>query len=130
MNTIKRGFKDMEKLVKKNDTSRLNRNFDLCKPIIKDNVLDIWSFFAGFANFFSRMVQSLPGQVQRFCNVIDSPGHEDAIDALTAFFNELRGSNQNCWDISFDTQVNSVNSSVWNGRCKFFYLALVSFQMI
>ena len=108
----------MEKLVKKNNTKRLNKNFQLCKPIYKDNELDVWSFFAGFANIFSRMVQSATEQVARFCNVIVEPGHEDAIDALTAFFNDLRSNSNECWDISYDTQVNSVNSTVWDSRCK------------
>lgn len=129
MQIIQRGFKDMEMLVKKNNTNRLNESFDLCKPIFRDNenTFDVWSFFAGFANFFSRMVQSVPGQVSRFCNTIVNPSHIDAIDALTAFFNDLRGTAQNCWDISFDTQVNSVNSTEWVSNCKFIIIISVRY---
>ena len=108
----------MEMLVKKGNTTRLNNNFELCQPLNKSNKLDVWSFFASFANFFSRIVTGSPTLMDRFCDAINSPNNKDAIDALTAFFSMLRGDAQDCWDYTYENQLNSVISTSWDSSCK------------
>lgn len=86
-------FAEMERLVAIGDTSRIEKDFNLCSKIDLNNKLDVWNLFSSFGNSVAGIVQyHWPGSIEGVCDVLTDSRYPDGMAAFAAWIRSQWGS--------------------------------------
>lgn len=109
---IEQAFTEMERLVEIGETSRIEKEFNLCTKIDLKEQLDIWSLFDTFGNSLAGVVQyHWPGSIEGVCEYINDPAQSDGMAGLASYIRYIMGGY--CLGFKYEDTIRFYQDTQW-----------------
>lgn len=118
---IRRAFEELEAVVERGDSDRVEELFQLCFNFDLTNQLDVWSFFSDIAGPFSGVVQYYREQdqdIENECKILIDNDIENDLEALARWWwydpENPDGPNPYCYDHRYSSWIYFFNGTGWD----------------
>lgn len=104
-------YNDMEAMVLRGETTRLNEELNLCTPLDIHNQMNVWSLFGELSDDVAGLVQTHRGQnIQNACSFLLDESHEDAVAAYGAW---TRSRGFGCFEYDYQEFIDFFTQTEW-----------------
>lgn len=105
-------YSEMEAMVARRETSPLNSELNLCKPLDVDDQINVWSLFGELSDDVAGLVQTHRGQnIQTACAYMLDDRHGTAFEAYAAW---TRSRSFGCFDYDYDDIIETFRQVDWS----------------